>query len=188
MGLTGTDIEVGPSVVEQLAELGMKPEDLDYIAFSHVHFDHVGQADDFSSATWLVQKVERDWVFDPDLDNQAVFASLVEPLRESETLELSGDHDVFGDGSVQILLAPGHTPGHQCLYLELPETGRVVLSGDLYHSLLNRKHRAAPDFNTDEAQSHESMERIETLLEERGATLWIQHAPESGSQAPAVVR
>jgi len=188
VSLGGASGAAGPPLVDQLADLGMNPGDVDYVAFSHVHFDHVGQAGDFAQSTWLVQKVERDWIFDPELDDPTVFPSLVEPLRGSETVLLEGDHDVFGDGRVVILSAPGHTPGHQCLFVDLPETGPVVLSGDLYHSELNRERRVAPDFNTDRAQTVESMQRIEDFIAERNAALWIQHVKGSGPMAPAAVR
>lgn len=181
-----TSVEGAAPLVDQLAELGVS--DVDYVAFSHAHFDHVGQANDFAGSTWLVQQVEHDWIFSEDLDNDSVWPSLLEGMEDAETVLLSGDHDVFGDGSVEILFAPGHTPGHQCLYLDLPETGPIVLSGDLYHSLENREHRHPPSFNTDRDETRRSMERIEQLLVDRGATLWIQHAPSSGPLAPFVAR
>jgi len=175
----------GVPLVDQLEALGMGAGDVDFVAFSHVHFDHVGQARDFTQSTWLVQKTEHEFVFDPDLDNDSVMVSLVEPLRDSKTILLEGDHDVFGDGRVVILSAPGHTPGHQCLFVDLPATGPIVLSGDLYHSELNRELRVPPDFNTDREQTKVSMERIENFLAERNATLWIQHVKGSGPMAPA---
>ncbi len=181
-------VELGERLVDQLAALGMEPADIDYLALSHSHFDHAGQAGDFRGSTWLVQKAERDWVFDPELDNDNIQVDLLEPLRDAKAIPLDGDHDVFGDGRVQILSAPGHTPGHQCLYLDLAETGPVVLSGDLYHSLLNRERRVPPSFNTDRDRTRQSMDRIEAIVAERGATLWIQHAPQSGPLAPALAR
>ena len=65
------------------------------------------------------------------LSNQSDF----DGLRNSKTQLLEGDHDVFGDGSVMLLFTPGHTPGHQALFVNLPKTGAVILSGDLYHFL-----------------------------------------------------
>jgi len=183
-----SSVTMDRSVVEQLAELGYEPSDIDFLAVSHVHFDHIGEANEFADSTWIVQKAERDWAFSEDLDNPFVQPDLFEALAGAKTVELTGDHDVFGDGRVEILTSPGHTPGHQCLYLDLPETGPVVLSGDLYHSTLNREHRLPPNFNVDAEQTRSSMERIEALVSERGAQLWIQHSPDSGVQAPAVVR
>jgi hypothetical protein len=104
-----------------------------------------------------------------------------------EKIVLDGDYDVFGDGSVVVLSAPGHTPGHQCLFIDLPGAGPIVLSGDLYHNALNRKYHAPPSFNTDAEQTKRSMQRIDAFVAERGAELWIQHDPNSGPSAPALV-
>jgi N-acyl homoserine lactone hydrolase len=182
-----SEIRVERSLLDQLADRGLAPHDIDYLALSHVHLDHAGAANHFDGATWLVQRAERDWAFSPDLHNPYVKPALYEKLREAKTVLLDGDHDVFGDGSVVILSAPGHTPGHQCLFLDLPKTGPVILSGDLYHTHWNREHRVAPEFNVDRDETLRSMERIERIAKERGAQIWIQHDPSSGPAAPAVV-
>ncbi|MDP7339121.1 MAG: hypothetical protein QF786_07405, partial [Vicinamibacterales bacterium] len=88
---------------------------------------------------------------------------------------LGGDHDVFGDGSVVIKSAPGHTPGHQVLFVKLTDPGPVVLSGDLYHFPENRTLKRVPTFNYDEAQTLESMDLVEDFLIDTGAKLWIEH-------------
>ena len=88
---------------------------------------------------------------------------------------LDGDHDVFGDGTVRIISAPGHTPGHQVLLVDLVETGPVLLSGDLWHFRFNRAERRVPVFNTDPGQTLASMERIEQVLARTGAVLWLEH-------------
>ncbi len=96
-------------------------------------------------------------------------------VRNMPRQTITGDHDVFGDGRVRIISTPGHTPGHQSLLLELAETGTVMLSGDVYHFPISRELRRMPVFNVDSAQSLESMRRVEALLQETGAQLWIHH-------------
>jgi N-acyl homoserine lactone hydrolase len=85
------------------------------------------------------------------------------------------EYDVFGDGSVIIKSAPGHTPGHQVLFLKLRKTGPVLLSGDLYHYPEERAEHRVPktDFNRD--QTAASRVEIEAFLKKTGAQLWIQH-------------
>ncbi|HET6341947.1 MAG TPA: N-acyl homoserine lactonase family protein, partial [Gemmatimonadota bacterium] len=92
-----------------------------------------------------------------------------------EFLIIEGDHDVFGDGTVRIISTPGHTPGHQSLFVDLPVTGPIVLSGDLYHFRVSRELRRVPTFNVDPDATLASMDRVEGLVEETGAELWIEH-------------
>ncbi|MCA8900222.1 MAG: N-acyl homoserine lactonase family protein [Hyphomonas sp.] len=170
-------VSMEKTITQQLEELGLTPEDVDYLAISHNHFDHVGQVDQVQGATWIVQEDEYNAMFPPEGAEQptadmAAMWSLFTPL---ETMKISGDHDVFGDGSVKILEMPGHTPGHSVLLLDMPESGPVLLSGDLYHRAESRGLKRVPRFNWDEAKTLESMEKFETLASELGAKVIIQH-------------
>ena len=161
------------SVIDQLADMDIQPADVDFAAFSHLHFDHVGVANAFSGSNVLMQKTEWDAAFGGS--SEFVDTTLFDDLRNSELTMLDGDHDVFGDGSVRIIYTPGHTPGHQALLVNLSNTGPVILSGDLFHFRANRRLRRAPTFNYDAAMTLESMDRIEALIKETDAALWIEH-------------
>ena len=154
------------TLASQLAQLGVKPADIKYVAVSHTHGDHVGNVDMFPQSTLLVQKAEYEW---PGPNNQPRF----KPAHP--VMKLEGDKDVFGDGSVTIISTPGHTPGHQSLLVKLPKTGAVLLSGDLVHFQSNWEHRRVPAMNTNQEQSRASMQRIADLLAKEKATLWINH-------------
>lgn len=161
------------SLVDQLGDLDLTPADIDYVAFSHLHFDHVGSAAAFQGAEHLIQSAEYQAGF---VDRLEVYeTSLFEPLADSPRRTLEGDHDVFGDDSVRLISTPGHTPGHQALLVRLEEPGPVVLSGDMYHFRLSRKDQRVPVFNTDAAATRESMVKLEALLEAEAAELWIEH-------------
>lgn len=164
-------------LAEQLAslDLGFDLTTLDYVAFSHMHYDHVGVANEVTGATWLVQRTEHEAMFSDQVVGSPAEPALYANLRDAETVFLDGDYDVFGDGRVRILSAPGHTPGHQVLFLELAETGPLVLSGDLYHFRLSREDQRVPTFNFDAAATRRSMARVETFVAEVGATFWIEH-------------
>ena len=86
---------------------------------------------------------------------------------------MKGDHDVFGDGKVIIKRAIGHTAGHQMLFVDLPETGPVLLSGDLYHFAKNRENRGVPSFNWDKQQSLAAMDLMEQFLKDLHAPFTI---------------
>ena len=174
--LAGTTMVVDRTLTSQLAGLRYTPSDIDYIAMSHMHFDHSGNANLFQDVTWLAREAERDHAFG---EAQALGLGwnpeLYEGLRNVEPVLIEGHHDVFGDGTVVIRSAPGHTPGHQVLFIDLVETGPIVLSGALYHFPESRELRRVPLFNYDEAQTLASIDAMEAFLQESGADLWIQH-------------
>ena len=82
---------------------------------------------------------------------------------------------VFGDGTVVIKRTVGHTPGHQALFLKLPKSGNILLSGDLAHYTDNWEHMRVPSFNFNKEQSIKSMEDTAKFLKDNNAVLWIQH-------------
>ena len=150
----------------QLASLGVKRDDITYVAMSHTHGDHVGNAKAFANSKILMQKLEYEFAM----------KSTPKPLNDDQNVELlSGDRDVFGDGSVTIISTPGHTPGHQSLFVKLPKTGAVILTGDLVHFQYMWENRIVPSFNFDRGQSLASIERVAKLVSGHKAQLWIGH-------------
>ena len=161
----------------QLAALGFKPKDITYIAMSHYHADHTANANLFAGSTWIVQQAEYDIMFS---DAQVGIRSpdTYKDLKTARRITLNNaDHDVFGDGSVIIKTAPGHTPGHQMLFLRLKKFGSLLLAGDLYHVPEERTLDRVPTFDFDAAMTRATRKRVDQFLKQSGATLWIQHDP-----------
>lgn len=154
------------TLAAQLDQLGVKPSDLKGMAVSHTHPDHTGNVEMFPSTMLYVQKAEYEW---PGANNEPRFKP-----SHPVTL-LTGDRDVFGDGSVMILSTPGHTPGHQSLLVKLPKTGAVVLSGDAVHFKDNWDNRRVPSINANKDQTTASMQKIADTLTMEKAQLWINH-------------
>lgn len=167
-------VTLAEPMLAQLAESGFTPDDVQYIALSHYHWDHSANANAFADATWFVNPDEREAMFESP-EGIALSATFRE-LEHSETVLLNElEHDVFGDGRVVIRQAPGHTPGHLVLFVDLANTGPVVLSGDLYHYAAERRLHKVPGFDFDPAETAASREELEGFLARTGATLWIQH-------------
>jgi N-acyl homoserine lactone hydrolase len=160
----------------QLADIGVTPSKIDYLVLSHYHWDHIGNADDFAGSTWLVYKGDHDQMFSPAARAYPWFSEY-SALEKSKTVLLSGDHDVFGDGTVVVLATPGHTEGHCSLLVRLKNTGPVVLSGDLYHYTEERDLKRMPD-EEKTTGTVESRQKVEELLRRTGAQLWIGHSME----------
>ena len=150
----------------QIAELGLKPDDIKFMAVSHTHPDHIGNVELFPTTMLFVQKAEYDWPLPLGLGR-------FKP--EHPVTKLEGDHDVFGDGSVRLISTPGHTPGHQSLVVRLPKTGTLLLSGDATHFKENWENRRIPGGNVDADKTVGSMKRMAEILEKEKGQLWINH-------------
>lgn len=159
-------------LLTQLADAGITPKDVSYIAMSHLHMDHTGNANAFANAEWLVQSTEHQIAISKQAVNYGFTPQDYQDLKQVKLL--AGDYDVFGDGRVKIISTPGHSPGHQSLYLDLKQYGPVLLSGDLYHFERNHLEKAVPIFNNAE-ESHKSFTKIDQFLATTGSAFWIQH-------------
>jgi glyoxylase-like metal-dependent hydrolase (beta-lactamase superfamily II) len=177
---------VNRPLLPQLAAIGYTPTNITYMALSHYHGDHVANANLFAGSTWIVQKGDRDPILaprpvPPPATGRVPDPKFFEGLANSKTILLNNeDHDVFGDGTVVIKSTPGHTPGHQALYLKLAKTGNVLLSGDLYHYPEEITYKKIPSFDTNKEQTAKSREMIEEFVKQNRAELWIQHDYTSG--------
>jgi N-acyl homoserine lactone hydrolase len=172
----GDTVSSPKPLLPQLAALGYPAEKITYIAFSHYHFDHTANANAFAGSTWLVHAAERDAMFTASPEHQATYSR----LRNSKTIILPNtDYDVFGDGSVVIKSAPGHTPGHQVLALNLPKTGPVLIAGDLWHYAAERTASRPPGGEANKEQTLASRAAMEAYLKQSGAQLWIEHDPQT---------
>lgn len=162
----------------QMAEVGYAPSDITYLALSHLHSDHTANANDFAGSTWLVHQNERDAMFadQQDKGKGPMQKSTYSALKNSKTKILTQkDYDVFGDGTVVIMYAPGHTPGHQVLFLKFKKDGPVLVAGDLYHLPQERTMHRFPTFEFNKDESAASREKVEAFVKKTGAQLWIEH-------------
>jgi glyoxylase-like metal-dependent hydrolase (beta-lactamase superfamily II) len=162
------------SITDQLAELGIKPEQIAYVAVSHYHLDHIGQAASFPKATLLMN--ERDWAV-AQVGSPLSYPPGLAPwiAKTSKVETFPKDKDVFGDGSVVILDMPGHTEGHSCLLVNLPELGPVMLTGDLAHQRVIYDINAVPQFNVNRADTLASLDRFKAMAANLKATVIIGH-------------
>jgi N-acyl homoserine lactone hydrolase len=161
----------------QLLAIGYRPQDINYLAMSHYHADHTANANAFASATWIVQQADYDMMFAPgEIPIRA--PATYKNLKDAKRVMLHNeDYDVFGDGSVIIKTAPGHTPGHQMLFLRLKKFGPLLLAGDLYHLPEERALDRVPTFDYNADMTRATRKKTEEFLTSTHATMWIQHNP-----------
>jgi N-acyl homoserine lactone hydrolase len=174
-------LKVTSPLADQLAAININPADIQFMGISHFHGDHTGNANLFNNAALMIQQAEYDAAFGKTPEKFGFNAASYNKIDKTKIQILNGNHDVFGDGSVIIKPAPGHTPGHQMLLVNLETEGPILLSGDLYHFTKNRLNKRVPSFNFDKEQTLKSMETIEAFVKETGAQFWIQHDKEQNS-------
>lgn len=178
------------TIPQQLAKLGLEPEDITYVAISHGHFDHTGQANAFPKAKLIIQKAEYEFMSaSPEKAmayhmDSALISNYIGPDSAEKLMLLSGDTDLFGDGTLKALTLPGHTPGHMALLVNLHTAGPVVLSGDQWHFTENHRANGVPTFNYNRADTLASSDRLNKLLKNRRAKLVIQHDPRDNAKLP----
>lgn len=195
---TGNPVDGSPrapkaSLVEQLARIGVKPEAVEFVGISHHHGDHTGQLAAFPRATLLIGKGDWDDVRPDDAPagmdakahaaRRAPFAPWTAGGGKVQTL-VRDRHDVFGDGSVQMISLPGHTPGHHGLLVRLAKTGPVLLTGDVTHFHENYRSDGIPTWNTNRADSLASLDRFRKIAKNLEATVVIQHDPRDVGKLP----
>ena len=181
-------LRVKRSLVDQLAELKLRPEQVETVGISHWHFDHTGQAPRFPQAMLLMGKADLDLLRgagSPDPDSTKALERWLTGGGKVEAL--TGDKDVFGDGRVVMLKLPGHTPGHYALLVRLA-SGPVLLSGDQYHFTEQVKNRGVPPFNADRADTLASMDRFDRIAANLKAKVIIQHEPADIAKLPVFPR
>lgn len=185
-GAGSMSMTVTRTIPEQLAEIGVKPEQISIVGISHFHGDHIGQAALFPKAKLLIGRGDlealRATPANPQLDPQRI-APWLDPASDAEGL--GGDKDVFGDGSVVILSMPGHTPGHRTLLVKLPKSGAFMLSGDQYHFTEQVANKGVPTFNWNRADTLASHDRFDRIAANLKATVIIQHEPADVAKLPA---
>jgi len=172
----------------QLQEFGLSMADFNFVAFSHFHFDHVGVANEVDGAQLLIQRLEYDDAFADSVVIPGFIPSLYSRYDDSNTIILDGDYDVFGDGRVKLISTPGHTRGHQSLFVDLPNTGPVILTGDLHILRAGQQINWIPYFNADSAQTASSFQKVEDLIDRYEAELWIAHDLERFDSLQSVSR
>jgi N-acyl homoserine lactone hydrolase len=118
----------------QLKKIGYSTDQVKAVITSHAHLDHIGNIKMFPKAVHVIQKKEMYQAWWPEKFQRDggvfVVGDFDGPARDFNYLELNGDYDLFGDGSVTILSTPGHTLGHQSVRVKLAGGKTMVMTQD----------------------------------------------------------
>jgi glyoxylase-like metal-dependent hydrolase (beta-lactamase superfamily II) len=172
----GWAVHVPMTLTDQFKQLGVRLSDVSYLGFSHEHPDHIGNANLFPHATWLLNPREQAYAVTYEGHNGEPPA-LLSASTTAHVREIDGTVDLFGDGTVTIIQAPGHTPGHQVLLVRASGQQPILLAGDLWTSRSNYETNRVPRFDTSRADTIESRKKILAIVQTEGAVIWISHEP-----------
>lgn len=178
-------ISLNRTLIDQLKQLGVRPEQIEIIGVSHYHFDHTGQAANFPGAKLVIGKGDFDVLKGAAVPMGGDATHLKHWLSGGgKVVEANGDVNIFHDGRVVMLETPGHTPGHNALLVNLA-SGNVLLTGDLYHFAEQVPIKGVPPFNTDRSDTLASMDRFDKIADNLNAKVIIQHEPADIAKLPA---
>ena len=180
--MLGLKMTPAQRIDNQIKQLGFSLSDIKYVIPSHLHFDHSGGMKLFPNAQFIIMKDELRFAYWPDPAG-AGFFRLQDLLdtRSYNWLELGEDFDVFGDGSLQLLHTPGHTPGESTLVVRLPHR-TILLTGDTVHLRAALEGVIPMPYDSDTVASLNSIRRVKALRIALEAEIWISHDPEDWAQ------
>ena len=186
----GLKMTQSDAMAAQLAKIGLKTSDIKYVVVGHMHLDHGGNVSQFPNSTLVVQNDEMKaaWWPDPGFSVYYIPGDFAD-TKKMDVIRLEGDLNLFGDRSIEIRRAPGHTPGSQFAVVRLPKTGTVVLTSDVvYLKESLEKNLIAPIPGTwSPMAAYESYQKIRLVRDGEKASIFYGHDPEvfkATKQAP----
>jgi N-acyl homoserine lactone hydrolase len=165
-----TDFANGRDVIEQLASIGLQPDDIDTVISTHYDIDHAGRHASFTKARYVVQRAHH-----LDAQTNPRFA----PLRPEWEQPMERIRLVDGDTELlpglELIETSGHVPGHQSVLVRLPKTGPVLLTVDAVSFAAGFTRDKQPDdgTNPDADAIHASTVKLLDLVEREHVALVI---------------
>lgn len=185
LGLAAKVYEVefrpGEEVSARLAALGVDADRISFLINSHLHFDHTGGNEQVPNATLVVQ--QREWTAGSEPDQiEANYYNPEDYDLGHAVLEIEGEHDLFGDGSVVCVPTWGHTPGHQSLRVRT-HGGEVVLAADACYLRRTLEELHLPATVHDRQAMRASLLKLR-MLRASGARIFYGHDPDFWASVP----
>jgi len=173
-------------VVSKIGTAGFEPSDIDHVVLSHLHYDHAGGIEFFPESQFYAQRRELEFAHWPPIYQREIYlpADFDHPVHWNE---LEGDYDLFGDGRVIIFTTPGHTAGHQSMFVKLSDEKSLVLVADAAYLPRNIELNALPAIVWNPDAMVASWQRIREFKTRHGAELIFTHDlswPETTRVAP----
>jgi len=186
----GLKMTQNDAMAAQLGKIGLKTSDIKYVVLGHMHLDHGGNISQFPHATFVVQNDEMKaaWWPDPGYSIYYIPGDFADS-KKYNMIRLDGDLDLFGDRSIEVRRAPGHTPGSQFAIVRLPKTGTVVLTSDVVYLKESLEKNLIPPIpgTWSPMGMYEGYQKVRLVRDAEKASIFYAHDPEvfkATKQAP----
>jgi len=171
--------------IAQLAKIGVRPEDVNYVLQSHLHLDHTGAIGRFPNALHIVQRSEWQYAFAPDWFSAGAYirADFDRPNLRWKFLngEDTDDYDLFMDGMIRMIFTPGHAPGHQSFLINLPRSGPILLAIDAAYTMDHWHEKALPGLVCSSVDAARSVRKLKAVAQRTNAMVVTGHDPDQWS-------
>lgn len=166
-------VEEGEDIVSRLASIDLTPEDISIVVLSHMHFDHVDALNLFTHARIVVQRAEYAFAQRPAVYQAGTYLQSHFAGQYNWDL-IDGPLDLFGDGVIELIPSPGHSPGHQSMLVSL--TGdKLLLMADATYQLDKMEQRLLPAVVWSPDAMVASWALLEWLAKREGAEMHCSH-------------
>lgn len=188
-GIGGRPVEMlplkaTPALPDVIREAGISPDEIDVVAFTHLHFDHTGwnttDVDGrpqplFTNARHIVQQAEWDyWTSSDELKAGAQYDNVLAPILEAGLIDfVEGEHTLTSE--VTSIPTPGHTPGHVSLAVNSGGESAYVLGDAAHHMVQLTETDWCPSADVDPATSAASRRALFERIEREGALIASGH-------------
>ncbi len=161
-------------LLTRLQEAGVSPEEINFVFQSHLHWAHSGMLRYFPKAKIIVQRQEYGYAINPPPFAERFYRCQYYNSSNLNWQIIDGDESLMP--GITAIFTPGHTPGHQSLMVDLPESGTLILTGDCAYISENLERETIPGVFVDPFQAFQSLKKVKNLARITNAQILYSHS------------
>ena len=163
-------------LLTRLREAEVAPEEINFVLQSHLHWDHSGMLKYFPKARIIVQREEYGYAINPPPFAETFYRCHYYNSPNLNWQIIDGDESLIP--GITAIFTRGHTPGHQSLMVDLPESGTLILTGDCAFISENIEREIIPGIFVDPFQALHSLKKLKNLARITNGQILYSHSME----------